>query len=501
MSVGFSKFFTETVNYKLEDFRSKWDKAISNSEELRVALEIMSQVMEKFPNGEIYIVGGVPRDLLMGNDIDDVDMATNIPISQLARYFELRNISKNDDQPVYALIYKGYSFDLAKFREDSQKEAGRQNNVSTEVDSFETDTKRRDISINSFGINYRGRIVDYQNGLEDLQNKIIRAVGNPKERFIEDATRILRVFRFAAKMNFSLDPETEKAAVELKHLLSDPKLISKESISKEFYKIAKSGPSLANFLEKLQNTRILHDILPEFTDMEGFTHNPKHHPEGGSTVLGHILECLRVSPYTDPVINLAVMFHDFGKAVTRGSKNGHSTYYGHEGAGVAIVGNIFDRLKFNELDAQDKKHILQAVSKHMLIHKLDELNIKTLTSLIHDPSWEILKAVGFCDEASRGSALFNPENFQRKIQSAEAKVGNLGNNPDELKARLKKYIDGNKLISQFPLFEKQKNKPYIKVVMDKIRDYLIELFNQNIEPTDGDVTKEIKKIIKELHLL
>lgn len=501
MPIRFSKFFTETVNYKLDDFQSKWDKAVGSSEELRVALEIMNQIVEKFPNGEIYIVGGVPRDLLMGNAIDDVDMATNIPISQLARHFELRNISKNDDQPVYALIYKGFSFDLAKFRTDSQDKAGRQNNVSQEVDSFEVDTRRRDISINSFGIDYTGRIVDYQNGLDDLKNKIIRAVGNPKERFIEDATRILRVFRFAAKMSFDLDPETEKAAVELKGLLSDPRLISKESIAKEFYKIAKSGPALANFLEKLQNVNILHDILPEFTNMEGFTHNPKHHPEGGSTVLGHILECLRVSPYNDPVINLAVLFHDFGKAITRGSKNGHSTYYGHEGAGVDIVKGIFDRLKFNELDAQDKKHILQAVSKHMLIHKLGELNIKTLTNLIHDSSWEVVKAVGYCDEASRGYPLFDPDKFSAKIKSVEDKVGNLGNNPDELKQRIKKYIDGNRLISKFPLFEKQKNKPFIKVVMDKIRDFLIEQFNQNLEPTEQEIDKLIKKTIKELHLL
>lgn len=501
MPIKFAKFFKETVNYKLDDFQSKWDKAVGSSEELRVALEIMNQIVDKFPNGEIYIVGGVPRDLLMGNAIDDVDMATNIPISQLAKHFELRNISKNDEQPVYALIYKGFSFDLAKFREDSQDKAGRQNNVSQEVDSFEIDTRRRDISINSFGIDCTGRIVDYQNGLDDLKNKIIRAVGNPKERFIEDATRILRVFRFAAKMNFDLDPETENAAVQLKGLLSDPKLISKESIAKEFYKIAKSGPALANFLEKLQKVNILHDILPEFTNMEGFTHNPKHHPEGGSTVLGHILECLRASPFTDPVINLAVLFHDFGKAITRGSKNGHSTYYGHEGAGVGVVNSIFERLRFNELDSQDKKHILQAVSKHMLIHKLDELNIKTLTNLIHDPSWEVVKAVGFCDEASRGSPLFNSSKFWEKIKSAENKVNNLGSGPDELKNRIKKYIDGNKLIKEFPLFEKQKNKPFIRVVMDMTRDYLIDQFNQNLDPSDAEVNRVVRGFVKNLNLL
>ncbi|MGK3945577.1 HD domain-containing protein, partial [Streptomyces caeruleatus] len=90
------------------------------------------------------------------------------------------------------------------------------------------------------------------------------------------------------------------------------------------------------------------------------THNPKHHPEGDSKVLGHIHECLKASPYNDPVINLAVLFHDFGKATTRGEKNGHSTYYGHEDAGVPIVENIFKRLKFNHLSQTDKRNILMA---------------------------------------------------------------------------------------------------------------------------------------------
>ena len=489
--MNFIDFFYETVNYNLDDFSDKWNRAISESEELRIALEVMGKIAKLFPDKDIFIVGGVPRDLLMGNIIDDVDMATNIPIDELKKNFELRNISKNDSQPVYALIYGGYSFDLAKFREDSQSEAGRQNNIAVEVDSFEVDSARRDITINSFGIDHTGRIVDYQGGLDDLKNKIIRAVGNAKERFKEDATRILRVFRFAAKMDFNLDPDTEKAAVELKSLLSDPSMISQESISKEFYKVAKSGVSLANFLIKLQNTNILHDILPEFTAMEGMMHNPKYHPEGGSTVLGHILECLRVSPYKDPVINLAVMFHDFGKAVTRGEKGGQSTYYGHEAAGVPIVSEIFKRLKFNELSASDKESILNAVKNHMLIHQLDNLNVKTLSKLILDPNWEVLKATGYCDEASRGTPLFNADEFWAKIQRAEAKVQNLGGDKDELRLKIKQYIDGNKLLLWYP--ELSKNRAIIKDVMQVAQDYILDELDKGRTPTEDNIKDVLEK--------
>jgi tRNA nucleotidyltransferase/poly(A) polymerase len=392
-------------------------------------------------------------------------------------------------------LYKNYNFELAKFREDS-KTVGRGNNISKETDSFQKDTERRDITINIFGIDYKGRIVDYQNGLKDLQDKIVRAVGNPKERFLEDATRILRVFRFAAKMGFSLDEETRKAAIELKHLLTDRSAISMESISKELYKVAKSGKALAKFLEDLEENGILESILPEFTTMRGFMHNPKHHPEGGSSVLGHILECLKVSPYSDPVTNLAVLFHDFGKAVTRGEKNGHSTYYGHEAAGIPVVENIFSRLRFSELGVEDKKNILAAVGKHMLVHQLDSLGIKVLTDLITSPNWETVKAVGYCDEASRGAPLFNKKEFEEKIKRAEDKVHKLvGGNlkKEEMRAVIKKYVDGNKLLGWFP--EIKNNLKNMKYVLSHLEEYILKSLEKDHEPLEEELKKEAESFL------
>jgi len=489
----FHKLYHQLMREYVEDFDQKWDKAVSESEELQVALDLMKNIKAKL-KGEIYIVGGVPRDLLMGNAIDDVDLATNIPVEQLEKHFELRNISKNDSQPVYAILWKGYVYDLAKFRTDSG-DIGRQANVSTETDSFQADTERRDLTINSFGLDENGKIVDYQGGLDDLKNKIVRAVGDAKKRFMEDATRILRVFRFAAKMDFEIEDDTKKAAIELKYLLQDPKAISKESISKEFYKSAKTGRTLANFLKKLQDTKILHDILPEFTEMEGFDHDPQHHPEGDSQVLGHIYECLNASPYKDPIINLAVLFHDFGKATTRGKKdNGFSSYHGHEAAGVPIVEGIFERLRFNELSQQDKKNILAAVDKHMLVHNLDKLNIKTLTRLIQNPAWETIKAVGYCDEASRGSGLFNEKEFWDKVKRAEEKVSNIGGSEDETRKRLKQYFSGNKLMEWFPVLIKDKSK--FKDITAALQEYTLEELNAGREPDDSEMKTIVAGILK-----
>ena len=490
---SFDKQYEKLMEEYVEDFDEKWNTAVKESEELQVALDLMKNIKAKL-QGEIYIVGGVPRDLLMGNAIDDVDLATNIPVEELEKHFELRNISKNDSQPVYAILWKGYVYDLAKFRTDSG-DVGRQSNVSSETDSFEKDTERRDITINSFGLDEEGKIVDYQGGLEDLKNKIVRAVGDAKQRFLEDATRILRVFRFAAKMDFEIEENTKRAAIELKHLLQDPKAISQESISKEFFKAAKTGQTLANFLKKLQDTKILHDILPEFTTMEGFDHDPQHHPEGDSQVLGHIYECLKASPYKDPVINLAVLFHDFGKATTRGKKdNGFSNYHGHESAGVPIVEEIFKRLRFAELSPQDKKNILTAVDKHMLIHNLDKLNIKTLTKLIQNPSWETIKAVGYCDEASRGSGLFNKQEFWEKIKRAEEKVSNIGGSEDETRKRLKQYFSGEKLMQWFPILVKDKSK--FKDITAALQEYVLEELNAGREPNEEEMKTIASGILK-----
>lgn len=160
-----------------DDFDAKWIKAVESSEELRVALDLMKNIKSKL-KGEIYIVGGVPRDLLMGNEIDDVDMATNIPLEKLSELYEMRNISKDDSQPVFTIKWGNYWYDLAKFRTDSG-DIGRQNNVSTETDSFEADTARRDLTINSFGLDASGQIVDFQGGLEDLKNSLVLGFSAP----------------------------------------------------------------------------------------------------------------------------------------------------------------------------------------------------------------------------------------------------------------------------------------------------------------------------------
>lgn len=479
----------------MNKFKELWEEAVSNSSELKESINLMEDIKSKF-NGDIYIVGGAARDILLGKSVQDVDLATNISFDILATQYEVRNISKNDSQPVYNIKWKDISYELAAFREDSNN-IGRHNNVASVTDSFEIDSKRRDITINSIGIDSNGELMDYQNGIDDLNNGIIRAVGDPIQRFKEDATRILRVFRFAAKLNFQIEENTLDAAKELKYLLLNRNAISFESIAREFYKSAKEGKTLKGFVEYLDHINILKDILPEFTAMKGMTHQQKYHPEGGSTVIGHILECLNVSPYNDPIINLSVLFHDFGKAVTKGEKNGHSTYYGHEFAGVAIVEEIFKRLKFADVSHSDKKKILDSTANHMLVHNIESLKITTLTKLILNDSWENIKAVSFCDEASRGIPLFDKDIFEEKVRNAEEKVRNIASNVQELNQKVKVFIDGDKLLNWFP--DLKKDPSIIKNVLEKVKQFIIIQLHQGNSPSEDQVKKYTKSIKNSTH--
>lgn len=347
--------------------------------------------------------------------------------------------------------------------------------------------------MNALGLTEKGEIIDYQGGIDDMNNKVVRAVGDAKERFLEDASRILRVARFAAKLGFKIEANTRNAVIEMKHLLLDRSVISNEAISKEFYKAAKSGMTLNNFLNTLIDVGILNDVLPEFGAMEGMMHNIEHHPEGGGKVLGHIMECLNVSKFNDPVINLGVLFHDFGKATTYELKDGYKhSYHGHEAAGVPIVQNIFKRMVFPDLSADDKEFILFATANHMLVHGLDKLNIKSLTKLVNNPGWEILKSVSYCDEASRGSPLFNEQKFNERIKNAEEKVAVLGN-AQELKKKIAAFIDGHKLMNWFP--ELQTNPKLIGKVLPTLQDHVLQQMNANVQITDIELFNMAHKLL------
>jgi tRNA nucleotidyltransferase/poly(A) polymerase len=456
--------------------------------EFFTALELIGRLDAEFPGTSSLIVGGAVRDRLFGIEAHDVDIATNVPFDQLASRFNMNDITKNtvNAQPVSIITFNGFSFEIAAFRSDVSGIEGRANNIAVIVDTFEEDSARRDITINAMGIDSNDRVVDPQDGRLDLMNELVRAVGNPFERFREDATRILRVFRFAAKFNFGIEIGTLTAAVANKFRLLNRDEISPESIAKEIFKAANDGPTLMRFLMLLDDATILEDILPEFTALEGFTHDPQWHPEWNGNVIGHIYECLRSSRSADPVVNIGILLHDLGKAVTRGEKdNGHSNYHGHEDAGVPIAQAIFDRLRFPDLSAEDKDAILFAVARHMLVHNLDLLAPKTMAKLVLNPAWEVLKDVSFADEASRHVNGFDPNPFNEKIARVEERVSRIAVSADDLRLKVKAFVDGNVLQDWFP--EIKRDLKVLKPLLALLAEFILDRLDQGNPPSEAEI--------------
>ena len=336
----FKQFYEERITQSVDN----WDKVIASSGELQAALEILDIINKRGSEG--LIVGGAVRDIILGKEPHDVDIATNMDMEKVADIFKSFDIGKSQDFGIVAVPYKGYTFEIAHYREEFGTSDARHPDEVRDVDSFEQDSARRDITINSLGLDASGTIIDYQGGLEDIKNGLIRAVGNPDERIKEDALRIIRALRFAAKFGFDIEPDTKRAVQELGHMLfrdeQDPEKtgVSAERLHDELFKMAEvGGPALADFLDKLDEVGLLDKFLPEVKAMQGVQHQPEHHPEGD--VGQHVQAALRASKVTGkPITTLAILFHDIGKPgtyeLTPSDKypDGKHTFHGHDSFGV-----------------------------------------------------------------------------------------------------------------------------------------------------------------------
>jgi tRNA nucleotidyltransferase/poly(A) polymerase len=409
-----------------------WEGAISGNPMLAAGADLCGEIENL--GGEALIVGGVVRDLLLGKSVADVDIATNVDLATIEGNFDTHDIGKSKDFGIVTIRYGGFDFEVANYRSESGYSDGRRPDSVTIEQGFEADSARRDLTINAMGIDRHGVIHDYHGGADHLMNKLIQTVGDPNERFSEDALRLLRAARFAAKLGFEIAPETHEAMSKLGHMLDG---LAPERIRDELFKTAKSGGSvLADYLEHLDSTGLLDRFLPEVTAMKGLEHNPEHHPEGG--VWEHVLACVRSSTSTNPVHNLAILFHDLGKVTHRGyHDDGRVHYHGHEAGGVPIFLNIAKRLKFTN---SDRDAIVHAVEHHMLGHKIGDLTDKSILKLRQSPHWDTFKTVVKADAQSR-LHLWDEKKFQADMDKAEAVFKKYGDKA-EFEARMSALIDG-----------------------------------------------------------
>lgn len=447
----FKQYYEDRMTQQVDN----WDSVKSSSEELVAGLEILQTINST--GAEALIVGGAVRDIILGKEPHDVDIATNMDMDKVAELFKSFDIGKSQDFGIVAVPYKGFTFEIAHYREEFGTSDARHPDQVRDVDNFEQDSARRDITINSMGLDVNGTIIDYQGGLADLKNGLVRAVGNPGERIREDALRIIRAIRFAAKFGFDIEPDTKRAVQELGHMLfrdvDNPEKtgVSAERLHDELFKMAESGGgALADFLEKLDEVGLLEKFLPEAKAMQGVEQQKEHHPEGD--VWQHVLAALRASTVKGmPVTTLAILFHDIGKpgtyALTPTDKfpSGKHTFYGHDKYGVGVFRNIANRLKFSN---DEKNAIAWVIENHMKPYKAAEMKPSKLLALKNNKHWPELKEVLFADIHSRGTEggfAKGPQDYTDILHHFDNRTKGLGD-AEEVKTKLKRMVDGKMIM-------------------------------------------------------
>lgn len=256
---------------------------------------------------EAYFVGGFVRDTLLNRPINDADLTTNAPYESMVRLFENAGYTVHrtgEKHGTVTVVVEGFPLEITRYRTDGAYEDHRHPTQVTFVSTLEEDLARRDFTINAMAYNPRiGALVDYHNGANDLRRGIIRCVGDPRQRFQEDALRILRALRFASQLNFTLEPETSLAIHENVELLGS---VSAERLYSEFTKLL-CGQNPFPIL--MEYSDVVFQLIPELKESWKFDQMTPYHKYD---VYEHIAHTVENIPAT-PLCRWIALMHDAGK--------------------------------------------------------------------------------------------------------------------------------------------------------------------------------------------
>jgi len=294
------------------------------------------QVMETLSSHgfEAYAVGGVVRDALLGRDCSDADITTNALPDQVKSCFS-RTVDTGIAHGTVTVLDFDAPVEVTTYRTETAYSDHRRPDGVQFATSLEQDLTRRDFTINALAYSPKDGLIDLHGGKEDLRKRIIRAVGDPRKRFCEDALRMLRAVRFAARLGFTIAPATLQAMDENAPLISH---VSAERIFAEL-----DGLLLSEHPEHLCDSMpLLREILPELAICFQTPQNSKHHIHN---VAKHILYATATIP-PERVLRWTMLLHDLGKPNARTTDDsGRDHFYGHDEMGVKIAQQILTRLK------------------------------------------------------------------------------------------------------------------------------------------------------------
>ena len=300
---------------------------------------------------EAFAVGGCVRDAVLGRVPADWDITTSAMPEEVKGLFS-RTIDTGIQHGTVTVMKDHIGYEVTTYRIDGEYEDARHPKEVAFTSNLVEDLKRRDFTINAMAYNDRAGLVDEFDGIGDLENHVIRCVGNPLDRFGEDALRMLRAVRFSAQLGFSIDDATKAAITELAPNLEK---ISAERIQAELVKLISSDHP--DYLRVAYETGITAVVLPEFDAVMDCGQNDALHE---NTVGEHTLKSL-LNVSNDKVLRLTMLFHDFGKPLTCSrTEEGVTRFFGHPDISSDISREIMRRLKFDN-DTTDKVKKLTAV--------------------------------------------------------------------------------------------------------------------------------------------
>ncbi|MBM4261480.1 MAG: CCA tRNA nucleotidyltransferase [Deltaproteobacteria bacterium] len=312
---------------------------------------------------ESLLAGGCVRDLLLGKNPKDYDVTTSAKPAEIAQIFA-ETVPVGAHFGVMLVMVDGEPFEVATFRHDGPYLDGR-HPTHVRFGSLEEDVQRRDFTIN--GMVYDpidDRVIDLVGGQEDLKRKLVRAIGNAHERFVEDRLRMIRAVRFAATLDFAIEDQTMTALQELAATIG---MVSWERIGDEVTRILTEGRAQRGFA-LLEESGLLPAILPEISAMKGVEQSPDYHPEGD--VFVHTL--LLLSHLRNPSETLAYgcLLHDVAKPPCFRKEGEKITYYGHTEQGAAMAEDILKRLKRSRATWERVAYLVRNHLRHMQVAQM-----------------------------------------------------------------------------------------------------------------------------------
>lgn len=377
-----------------------------------------------------YFAGGCVRDILLGRALKDIDIATSATPVSVESVFGGKTVAVGRSFGVILVQHAGFSFDVATFRSDGAYADGRHPQGVTFTTAQE-DAQRRDFTVNGLFYDPQAeRVIDYVHGLDDLERRVIRAIGNPEDRFREDGLRLLRAIRFATVLGFSLEPATQRALAAQAERI---RAVSEERIASEFLRMLTESARPSEALELLHTCGILRIIMPELEALRGTRQPPKYHPEGDvwtHTALmldelayqrqhgGVLAELLAgIDDWTD--LFVAVLLHDVGKppayceAVEPGG-DVRIRFPNHAPIGATMAETL---LRWLKQPLARIERVAGLVNQHMTFVDVEQMRTAKLRRFLGHPDIRLMLALIWLDIRFSNNDFTAWEFLYRKFQA------------------------------------------------------------------------------------